>query len=259
MGKRAAALLLALFVFTGCDVIRELQGAEWTEPEPARAPEAAVDSARASITFRLATQENGSPLRRFGVIDAEIVLGGEALEYVVDFPAGRDGVAGPDVRLVVHGDDVYLRSYGDASLPKGKHWLSMPLSEAHSTLAHYGVLIRYLTHPQLLSRLEPPAKAARERERIRGVWTRRYVRPDTVSELAAAAGIPESRLDELRQAPPSARRASVWVDGDGFVRRMEFPMQSAPDGALLVCTIEVYDFGAPLTVQVPPEQDVVEY
>jgi hypothetical protein len=51
---------------------------------------------------------------------------------------------------------------------------------------------------------------------------------------------------------------TAWVDADGMVRRLEMRVQAdmGPVSLEVVMTIELYDFGAPVTIEAPPADEV---
>lgn len=256
MGRRALAVAISLVMLTGCDVIRELQGASYGEPDPAPIPKVEPDaeSARVVFTFRPANRVPRIPQRNLGIIEAEVVLGGDGVQYTFDIPAkARDGIKGPEAEVIVYLDEVYLRPRADESvLPEDKFWLSMTMEDLETYMPDLARPVRLLTSGKLLAKLELPARLGRDGGRVRGV-------PTTLFEtrrraiIAAETGISPDSLDELPKAP-AARRIGYWVDRDGFVRRYEFPMPDA--GKVVICTVEVFDIDEPLSVNLPVPEDV---
>lgn len=257
-------MLLGVLVFlSGCDAVRELQGATWgaAEEDPPAAADTDADSARVRMTFRPAERGSRQVDRGLGVFDAEIVLGGRTAAFTFDVPKRAAGVRGPEYEVILDQGFAYLKPLLEPTgLPEDKYWYYLPDDSLSEYLPQAGSVVDLLTDGELLRKASPTALPGRASERIRGVRTMRYDLPGGVREVARVAEIPRRRVDELRRLPAPARRFSFWVDADGFIRRMEFPMTDGPGGRgpLLVTTIEVFDFDAPLTIQLPPMEDVAQ-
>jgi len=97
-------------------------------------------------------------------------------------------------------------------------------------------------------------------ETIGGVATARYdgtLDLAKVAEEAPAERRAELReeLDFLKDELPTTVPYSVWVDGRDVARRLRFD-ESGPEGRGATVTIDFFDFGVPVVVNVPSEDEV---
>lgn len=99
-------------------------------------------------------------------------------------------------------------------------------------------------------------------ERVRGVRTTRYrVR---INPARAVNNAPEDLRELVRAAVrPFGSKvipAHVWIDGDGRLRKLRLRVG---DGSLLSprgsVAFEYFDLGAPVSVEAPPEGEVVDF
>jgi hypothetical protein len=109
------------------------------------------------------------------------------------------------------------------------------------------------------------------REEVRGVDTTHYTA--TVDVAKAAAAVPaamRATVEKIRDLLGIADiPTEVWIDGDGRARRVSQTIDYAqtrsprtiPAEALpkqVKVTVDYYDFGAPVSVSIPPSGDVVD-
>ena len=62
----------------------------------------------------------------------------------------------------------------------------------------------------------------------------------------------EAQLDQLGE---TSIPVDVWVDADGLVRRMQLDMGGMLGGTATL-TIELFDYGQPVDIEVPSPDDV---
>lgn len=103
-------------------------------------------------------------------------------------------------------------------------------------------------------------------EQVRGVTTTHYAA--TVDLERYPNLVPSSKREAMRKSIEklvelSGRKTipvEVWVDGQKRVRRMKMavPSKSARGTATTRMTMEFYDFGAPVSVQLPPASQTVD-
>jgi hypothetical protein len=102
-------------------------------------------------------------------------------------------------------------------------------------------------------------------ESVRGVATTRYrttVDPNkAMAQLGAdERGIVQQMLKQLGTSP-----VDVWIDGQGRVRRVQNSLSFSTSGPStnglksLASTTEFYDFGTPVTITVPPANQVADF
>lgn len=103
-------------------------------------------------------------------------------------------------------------------------------------------------------------------EKVRGVDTIHYRLSIDVNRVAEQA--PEAARDSYRAVIEMLKTpvipAEVWVDGQSLLRKMTFTetIASGPGAAegevTVQMTMEYYDFGVPVDIEVPPESEVVD-
>ncbi len=75
--------------------------------------------------------------------------------------------------------------------------------------------------------------------------------PDDIAKLGAGAGsLPSSVQQSLRGAT-----MHVWIDGSGLLRRIAMGI-AEPDVGTVMFTIDLQDYGVPVTVSPPPASEV---
>jgi hypothetical protein len=180
--------------------------------------------------------------------------------------------------VVYDGDVAYLKAPFVDLLTDGKPWVKIDASElegAREQLDAAGAsgatdLLEFLTSVGEVEELGA--------ESVRGVATRHLgVQIDIGQALDQAdpdkAASLRSRLSELGVDLDrfTAIPAEVWVDDDGYVRRFSMTfdlgafaadlgeeLPSGTEGASVTQTVELFDFGAPVEIEVPPADQVGE-
>lgn len=97
-------------------------------------------------------------------------------------------------------------------------------------------------------------------EELRGVGTTHYRVNLTLDDLYAGAS-PDMRkqlIDQAQQSGLEIRPSEIWIDKDGFARKMTIAMGTKGDRGSFetVMTMELYDFGAKIDVAIPPDSEV---
>jgi hypothetical protein len=106
------------------------------------------------------------------------------------------------------------------------------------------------------------------REQVRGADTTRYQATLDVAKAAASAP-PERReaLQQLAQLYAQPVPAEAWIDGDGRLRKLTYsvdltklglPAEARKLTGELNLTSEFFDFGTPVTVTIPPPEEVFD-
>jgi hypothetical protein len=192
--------------------------------------------------------------------------------------AGSDApdLGDPDawrIDVVQDGTDAYVRFPAlDDQLPEGKSWVRGDESDANAQGIDFSELEQFTrTDPrELLDTLEAVSGEIETVgvERLRGVETTHYratIDPARYEELA-----PKGRREQFGALVDQAVAQSgigmipvdVWLDGSGLVRKvaMDFsatqPGTSETDEASV--TFELYDYGEPVEIDVPPAEQVVD-
>lgn len=257
----AGALLL--LVGAGCaglDAIREAD-------ERARDFEQrSVDTGR--ITIAVLPAEEGDELHEAlaMTIEAEIVGGGDRMRLLVDAGDFRGANPnGPDGEIILAGDDlIYLRPMTPRTgLPRGKSWIEMDADEAERLIPEFEGLTQFVDAKGLLSTSSLPEDDATGTETIDGVETTRYELSAGLDEMDEAVGMPTEALEELQGATGGDLDMTAWLDDEGFMRRMRFPMRAGylvprlEDEDDVVMQFDVSDLGEDISIELPDDKDVL--
>ena len=100
-------------------------------------------------------------------------------------------------------------------------------------------------------------------EDVRGVPTTHYTGVVDLQSLGEKSPELKAQIDQLIERSGISRvPVEVWIDDDGFVRRMKQSFEG--NGTLqtkmtMTMTMELYDFGTDVSVEEPPADDVVDF
>jgi hypothetical protein len=97
---------------------------------------------------------------------------------------------------------------------------------------------------------------------VRGVDTVHY--RGTLDVEKAVARAPEASRARVRSALAQfddGTRLDVWIDAEGLPRRYSLSADAVKDSqrASIVESFDIYDYGAPVDVKVPPASDTASY
>jgi hypothetical protein len=160
-----------------------------------------------------------------------------------------------------------------SELPNGKEWVRLDLAAAARLkgmdLAELQSLAKGSDPRETLDFLRSVAGDVTRvgTEDVRGVPTTHYFAiidwQKALRQAARQAG-QEGILQQLQSLGGSMSNVpvDVWVDADSRVRRMTMEFSfSSPDGqeqATASMSMELFDYGAPVSVEAPPASDVVD-
>lgn len=225
--------------------------------------------------------------QRVEVTPADGVAGGPGpvvatAEGVVDFDAAEGALTvtagGEELEVVFQGATIYQRLPDAAAAAAGRDWVRIDLDAVGEAVGVEGLaeLVRSRSSDPsaALQYLRGAAGSVRTvgDEPIRGVRTTWY--ETTIDVGRAAGGAPAGVARTIRQIEEvfgvSRIPTDVWIDGDGRARRLrqEIDYSAAggsgrfPPGALpqrVDLTVELYDFGVPVSVRAPPADEVADY
>lgn len=178
------------------------------------------------------------------------------------------------VDVVMDGLTMYMRMpLLAAQLPAGKTWVSVDAGKAAASSGadlssllerSYADPSQYLEYLRTAGALEELGS-----EEVRGVPTR-HVRTTVDLKAYLATLEPELRkslapsVEKFEEMAGSAKPVmDAWVDDEGLVRRvgldMRFGVPGASGGdATMSMTVDLYDFGADVVVEVPPAAQVAD-
>lgn len=211
----------------------------------------------------------------FGVgPDAEAAM---VASGAIDYDTGRGSVAmemggllgalpaGDRTIDLLHADGVvYLRVPYLSALTGTDGWLSARPEDLGQDAGSLGFGSGTTDPSQLLETLRGVTDDVTEdgREAVRGVETTRYVATvDLDRALAEAPADERERLaalvDELATDLPAVP-ITVWIDDDGLPRRltMSLAFGSADDTPTATVSIELFDYGEPVDILIPSEDEV---
>lgn len=179
-------------------------------------------------------------------------------------PPGAD-----TMEMVIDGDTVYMKSPLFSMFADGDaEWVSVPAGELDADSGFGGGTEDPGAFLEFLQRTGGEVTEVGT-EDVRGVETV-HVRtdldlvamledadPEERAELEEALGSIGSGADALRTLP-----AEAWIDGDGYVRKFAMTFDFAEAGVpelgdmTMTMTIELYDFGEPVSISVPDPSEV---
>ena len=99
-------------------------------------------------------------------------------------------------------------------------------------------------------------------EDVRGVHTTHYTGVVDLRSLGTKYPEMKPSIDQLvEQTGISRVPVEVWIDDDGFVRRMKQTLEGNNSGLQMnmTMTTDLYDFGTDVVVKQPPADDVVDF
>ena len=265
---------------------------EGEEPNPKDEPKARKKAAPTPVeTVRLAAKKtNGAKTAKFTVFMEFSGIRPEGEEGPDGFSMRVDGAADFDKKVSKFtmympyigqmkvrqiGPDVYQKmpEWMRSQLPYEEAWIRWSNDDAAGGSENQSSEARTSTPDEVTSELQylrgvSDSVEETGRDWVRGVATTHY-EAEIDLDRAAEQGSPKLR-ELFRQAKEELGAETLpvetWLDDDGRVRRfkMDVPLESAElsdagvDGARVTLTEEIYDYGAPVTVKAPPEDDTVD-
>lgn len=248
------------------------------------ADRAQVDTGAAAVALVRAAPDAAAEITtaRFELV-VDVVLDGESLALrtsgALDRPARRlaldlelpgilvgAGLAGADqpMQIVVDGDTTYLRVPLLEPITGTAGWLAADTATL-AELSGAELFDPSASDPtsvlEVLRGVSDHIEVVAE-EPIRGVATTHYRTDVDLDEALASApeaarlldGGAGSALADLQSVP-----VDVWLDGDGLLRRLVVtiaPAGGAGPPLTASFTLELYDYGAPVDIEVPPPAEV---
>lgn len=284
----AGLVLGALAVgLAGCGAAVE---SEAQEPTTEKSPEAVVQAAAentaqaesARISVSMTMELPGEPEPVTFTMEGESTLADTGpSRFTVDLSdllsslgaGAEEAEAFMPTEMIMVGTLMYMRMPALADLTSGdKEWIRMDIAEIGK---QEGIDIDALLETstsqdptQILSYLRATSDNVQElgREDVRGVETTHY--RATVDLRKTVQDVPPELRDEaqrstdelIEQLGSSSLEIEVWIDAEGLARRFssDFPLPAAT-GSSATLTFEMYDFGVELDIEVPSEDDVIDY
>jgi hypothetical protein len=169
------------------------------------------------------------------------------------------------VDTIVDGAILYIRSpVFQQALPAGKEWVRVDLAQlAKQNGVNLGSLVDSNPTPNgALAYLQGSTGTVQDlgKEKVKGVETTHY--RATIDLEQAAARAKGSTRQSIRRVIDVARvkklPVNVWVGEDGYVRKVIYTQHSGRNQSAKI-TMELYDFGAPVTITPPPAAVVIDF
>lgn len=250
--RRRLALLPLLLVLPAC-------GGDVTSLDPiAQAADRTRGVASVRFEMSMTVDEEGQGTLAFRGSGA-IADHGRRMQMTMTVPA-RDldpeaGGGSVEIEMIAADDSFYFRGGPFDELSLGKGWLKLRDDAPFPELGQNdpAQMLEYL---RATSELEELGTA-----RIRGVETTHYAARVQLAKVAERIS-PQAKRQVERALEEAGSRGieeipvDVWVGDDGYVRRLA--MDWSVNGSGIVMTMDLFDFGADVDVQLPPASDVLD-
>ncbi|HEX4324210.1 MAG TPA: LppX_LprAFG lipoprotein [Gaiellaceae bacterium] len=270
-GRRAAfatglAIVAAAAGTAGCGSSRQTLALDPISAAATKTQQAGA--ARVRISLALSSPQLGQghsvAVRGTGAIDgtsSELTLDLGALLHSSGLPLRANGSA-KEVFLRENGEYVlYVKSgLAAAYLPGGKQWVELDVSKLGKAAGlDLGQLLSgsQLQPSDLLSLLRGEGAKIRTvgPATVDGAATTHYHATIDVAKALQAKGLASPLLGATAAQLP-AIPADVWIGKDGLLRRIE--LSYAVEQTHAAMTMDLYDYGAHVTIAAPPSSSVVD-
>jgi hypothetical protein len=214
---------------------------------------------------------------RAGSVEADFTISGSGISGhgsgVFNTGASRSGqlnmkisVRGAEVPIdtIITGNLLYMRSslFSQLGISGSKQWVKVDLAQL---ARQQGIDLSSLASasPTPASAMTYLRGAADVREvgtdKVQGVSTTHYkVKVDLERAAAKSTGSARRSLRRVIQVSGLKRLPiDVWVDGDGYLRKLEYAQPSGSAGSVRL-SMELHNYGSPVTVKQPPVSSVVD-
>lgn len=280
--RTAVAATLALLTLAACGG----GGSASTSAGPAAGPAAGGESTTATATptpleLVLASSNKvadistmrfaatvGTPLGSFtaeGAMDSERPLMNMTMDMGSLVPPGERS-EGTKVGMVMTDEAMYMQYPGLAKETGGKHWIRLDFASlgADNVLGPMVQQLRDADPSKNVAFLEGAQDVTTVGvEDVRGVSTTRY--KFTIDLQKAMAEAPANIRDLMSKAATQlgglgSIPGEVWLDGEGLPRRFTYELALPIPGAPVTVktTMEMFDFGQPVSVTLPADNDVID-
>jgi hypothetical protein len=168
------------------------------------------------------------------------------------------------IETIITGNVLYMRSsvFAQLGLPANKQWVKVDLGQLAQ---ERGIDLSSLadTSPTPASALSYLRGSGRVREvgkeSVDGAETTHYkVVVDLVKAMSRSDSITQEALQRVIKASGlKTLPIDVWVDGTGFVRKVQYAQRAA--GKDVKVTMNLHDYGKPVKVSPPPADEVIDF
>ena len=227
----------------------------------------AAKTARIALTFQLVSGASTSStgVNERGTGTGVIDFARRLADVTVNEPTGQS----IEERLIATNAYVKLPPQLAAVQPqlRGKSWLHEQLP-ANTTSLGFGSSGSDASDPTSVLRLVSMVSNSVTKvgtETVRGTQTTHYRAIVDFGKAAAKRGLPAAQIQALETALGTTTfPVDLWIDGHGVARRMQFhfPLPKATTASAagksgqITETLDLYDFGIPVSVQPPPASQV---
>ncbi len=218
------------------------------------------------------TSRAGSVKIDFGISGKAVKGGGRGVFDTSTNGAGRlamtvEGNSGgaTTVDTISSGNLLYIRSpVFQQAIPPGKEWVRVDLAKlAKQQGVDLGSLVDSNPTPKsALAYLRGSTGEVQElgKEKVKGEDTTHY--KTTIDLEQAARRAKGSTRQSIRRvidvAGVTKLPVEVWVGDDGYVRKVTYAQHSGRNQSAKI-TMEMYDFGSPVTITAPPAATVIDF
>ena len=255
-----AALVTLLLVAVGCGGSSDKSADTGSASEANPIAQAAADTTRSgSVKVDIGISGRGVEGGGRGVFDTG-TTGSGRLSMTLE-SNGQPTT----VDTLAQGNVLYLRSpVFQQALPAGKEWVRVDLAQlARQQGVDLGSLVDSNPTPNAaLAYLRGSTGKVTKvgEEKVRGEQTTHY--RSTIDLEQAARRAKGSTKRSIRRvidvAEVTRLPVDVWVGEDGFVRKVRYTQHASKNQAARI-SMELYDFGAPVTITPPPATTVIDF
>lgn len=262
----AFAILATAVVTAGCGGSSHTLALDPISAAATKTQHAGAARIRFSLSLSGSQLSQGQPLtmRGNGAIDGtstELTLGLGALLRSAGLPMGANGSV-KEIFLDQNGDYVLYVKTGLAAryLPTAKQWVELDVSKlGKSAGLDLGKLLSgsQLQPSDLLSMLQAEGATIRKLgpATIDGAATTHYRVTIDVAKALQARGLTSPLFGGIAAQLPKVP-ADVWIGKDGLVHRIRLSYAVAQTRVAM--TMDIYDYGAHVTIAAPPSSDVFD-
>lgn len=251
LGAAALALTVALLL-AGCDAVSDLTGGG-VAGDPTSIVLASADktteagSSRFSLTATVTGTGANQEISGEGVMDHA----GQRGNMTLNLPG-----VGPTT-TIIDGTVIYQQVPAAQAAQVGGTWMRIDATQFTGDQGGLGGN----SDPSAAVDWLRGASGVTEvgQEDVRGDTTTRYEVTLDLQAAAQASGDPATQA-ALESLAATTTQADVWIDGEGRMRRMSYglDMNSAGQAVNSSTTVELWDFGVPVEVTPPPDNEIVD-
>jgi hypothetical protein len=163
----------------------------------------------------------------------------------MDFATDRPLPFPKNLEMVGTATELFVRQ------PSGEGWLGAPSADINVAAAQFGAdQSAFLAYLDALAGDASPGPT----ERIRGVEAQRFEVKVEVSRLPGSTDQQKAAIAQLGSVGLAELPASIWLDEEGRLRRLILTIKAS--GTKSVTKVDYYDYGKPVSIELPPPAQV---